>query len=126
MGAGRRKHRFRMDADYRSRAVDETADRATLEGERPVNQPMNVALVDLGPLPIPPVTLLRFRGVVATRTAFVFLTASHGGAYTNPSESQSGQRTRVARASRNQPRPRSPGSLATRARPRYWTPVLDE
>jgi len=37
--------------------------------------PMNPGLLDLGPIGIPPGTLLTCWGVVATRMAFVFLTA---------------------------------------------------
>src|SRR4029453_17835152 len=36
MGAGRRQHCFRMDADFRPRTVDETAGRAPLKGEHSV------------------------------------------------------------------------------------------
>ena len=40
-----------------------------------MNQPMNGVVVDLGPLRIPSLALLRFQGVAATRTTSVFLTA---------------------------------------------------
>lgn len=80
-GQGGRKRRFRMDADCRSRAVDETADRAALKGERPViNRPEPSRL---GP------DELEQDGRFACA---------------NPRESQSGQRTGIARASRTQPR----------------------
>jgi hypothetical protein len=60
---------------------------------------------------------LPFVAVQPPSGAFVFFSGTHGGAYANPSESQSGQRTRVARASRNWHRPRGSGSLAARETP---------
>src|ERR1700693_6010257 len=48
MGPGRGQHRFGMDADFRSGAVDHTADRAPLEGELSVKGWGTIALVVAG------------------------------------------------------------------------------